>query len=430
MSALPVPPATQEPSVRGGVDGIVAHCNEMRALAGRFGDAAHETAASTLALHGYLLDFGNWLSGLLDPAGFAAFEAEFGLALDLPGGGLSWCGVTCAALELELRAAAEAYQVADELDTRFGDLVKGALLSTPALLYGLATLATTADPGRAVNAVLATDPELADVAATALLTSPLAVGVVGSLPDGAGDATPTGIDVTGAAGTAPRRLTDIVEDIAQRNDDPRDGEIDVRILTMPDGTRRAIVDITGTKSWTFSPSSDVSDLRTDGRALLGEQTAYEQGVLKAMHDAGVRPGDDVMLVGHSEGGVVAVNAARDAVANGAFNVTHVVTLGAPIAGVVGSVSPKVQVLALENDKDLVVHADGSKNPDLPNVTTATTSHGDESVVDAHSIRDAYLPGAADDQASSDGSIRHFLTTADGYFRAESVETHTFQITRG
>jgi hypothetical protein len=429
MSEPPVPPPIEEPSVRGGVDGIVAHCNEMRALAGRFGDAAHETAASTVALHGYLLEPAIALSGFLDPAGYAAFETELGIALDLPGAGLTWCGVTCAGLDVELRAAAEAYQIADKLATLTHDVVAGALLSSPALVHGLATLASTGDLGRAGAAVLETDPELVDVADLALLTSPPAVVFAATLPDGTGVARSTGLDATGVAGAPPRQFVDVVQDLGQRNDDQRHGEIDVRILTMPDGTRRAIVDLTGTKSWSFGASSDVSDLRTDARAVLGESTAYEQGVLAAMHDAGVRPGDQVMLVGHSEGGVVAVNAARDAVASGAFNVTHVVTLGAPIAGVVGGVPANVQVLAIENDKDVVVHADGFENPDEPNVTTATVSHGDGQIVDDHSIGHAYLPGAADVQASSNGSLRHFLASADGFFRADSVRTHTFQITR-
>jgi hypothetical protein len=428
MSAPPVPPATQEPSVRGGVGGIVAHCDEMRALADRFRDAAHETASSVSALHGYLLDLGNWLSGVFDPAGFAAFEAELGLALDLPGG-LSWCVAACEALNLELRTAANGYEAADRLTTFLHDPVLGTLLAGPALVDGLATLVTTHDLSHAIDAVVAADPWLPGLLAN---SAPVLLGRTAMdhmRPDGAAVVTPTGLDTTGVAGVPPRQLPDIVEDTAQRSDDPRDAEIDVRVLTMPDGGRRAIVDITGTKSWSLGASKDVANLPEDVLALDGEPTAYARGVLTAMHDAGVRPGDHVMLVGHSEGGMVAVEAAGDALASGAFNVTHVVTLGSPIARRVGALPPTVQVLALENEGDPVPHLAGVENPDLPNVTTTTTSHGDGSVVDDHSIRNAYLPGAADDQASSDESIRHFLTTADGFFRAVSVETHTFQITR-
>ncbi|MDT4940907.1 MAG: hypothetical protein QOJ34_996, partial [Pseudonocardiales bacterium] len=175
--------------------------------------------------------------------------------------------------------------------------------------------------------------------------------------------------------------------------------------------------------------ADVTSLTTDGRALVGEQTAYEQGVLAAMHRAGVRPADDVLLVGHSEGGLVAVNAARDAVANGTFNVTHVVTAGAPLGLIAGSLPSSVQLLALENERDVVPHLDGKENPDRVNVTTATTEHGDGTVTGDHAITGAYLPIAADVQASSNRSIRDFLTGADGFFRASSVETRTFQISR-
>ena len=131
-------------------------------------------------------------------------------------------------------------------------------------------------------------------------------------PTGTASPAPPAPTPAAAAGTPPRRLADLVADLARRNDDPHHGAIDVRILTLPDGTRRAIVDITGTKSWTPRPTGDVTSLTTNGRALVGEPTAYEGGVLAAMRRAGVRRHDDVMLVGHSQGGLVAVNTARHA----------------------------------------------------------------------------------------------------------------------
>jgi hypothetical protein len=251
----------------------------------------------------------------------------------------------------------------------------------------------------------------------------------GELPDGSGVVLATGVSRTGPSGLAPRRLTDVIADLGQRSADDRHGMIDVRILTMPDGARRAIVDITGTKSWDPLPTSDITSLTTNGRALVGDRTAYEQGVLAAMHRAGVRPSDNVMLVGHSEGGMVAVNAARDAVASGEFNITHVVTAGAPIGLTVSALPSSVQVLALENARDVVPHLDGRANPDQPNVTTAISRHGDGTIVGDHSIDSAYLPVAADVQASQNQSIRDFLASAAGFFRARAVETRTFQISR-
>jgi pimeloyl-ACP methyl ester carboxylesterase len=152
-------------------------------------------------------------------------------------------------------------------------------------------------------------------------------------------------------------------------------------------------------------------------------------VLQAMRRAGVRPDDDVMIVGHSEGGMVAVTTARDALASGQFHVTHVVTAGSPIGRTVGDLPSSVQVLALENTRDLVPHLDGVANPDRPNVTTVRSTHGDGLIEDDHSMDDAYIPLATDAEHSHNASIRHFLLGARDFFRGTGVRTHAFQITR-
>jgi hypothetical protein len=426
VSAHPPPP--RPVAVTGGTGGVAASCAEIVALAGRFAAAAGDTAAAALVLHGYLVSPGLVLSAAFDPIGFAQFEAELLAALD-GWQGLSWSAAQCGDIGAQLGLAAAAYEQVDRLGGRLHDVLAGDLAAAPALVAGLAILSRTGDPLRAAQAVVAHDPALADVLVCALGIPDLLRVAAGALPDGHGVVRATGRDRSGAAGKPPRRLTDLLADLAQRNGDDRHGEIDVRILTLPDGSRRAIVDITGTKSWDPLPTRDVTSLTTNGRALVGERTAYEQGVLVAMRRAGVRPDDAVMLVGHSEGGMVAVTTARDAVASGRFHVTHVVTAGSPVGGTVGALPASVQVLALENSRDVVPHLDGAANPDLRNVTTASSRRGDGTMSGDHDIDDAYLPVAADAEASTNRSIRDFLAGAAGYFQATDVETHTFQIER-
>ncbi|MBE7162915.1 MAG: alpha/beta hydrolase, partial [Williamsia herbipolensis] len=238
-----------------------------------------------------------------------------------------------------------------------------------------------------------------------------------------------GDDSGGSAARPPRALHEVLGELARRNGDAHHGAVDVRILTLPDGSRRAIVDITGTKSWTPAPTADITSLTTNGRALTGTPTAYEQGVLSAMHDAGVRPTDPVMVVGHSEGGMVAVQVAQQAAASGRFDVTHVVTAGSPIGLTVGALPSRVRVLALENEHDVVPHLDGTANPDLPNVTTVEGDHGDGTVGGDHDIRESYVPIARDAEAASSRSIEAFLHSAGAFFRGERVETHAYQIVR-
>jgi hypothetical protein len=418
----------QPVSVTGGSDGVAADCDEIMAMAGRFGAAATDTLAAALSLHRYLVSPGMVISAMFDPLGFAEFEADLLAAVD-GWQGLSWAGAGCGGIDAELRLAAAAYESADRVGTALHDAVVGGLSAAPALAEALAVLARTGDPIRAAETVVAVDPQLADVGIT-LLGVPGLLAVAGrAIPDGHGVVTEPSIDRQGVAGRVPRSLTAVLENLARRNGDERHGEIDVRILTLPDGSRRAIVDITGTKSWNPLPTSDVTSVTTNGRALVGDQTAYEHGVLDAMRKAGVGPADDVMLVGHSEGGMVAVTTARDAAATGEFNITHIVTAGAPIALTVGTLPSTVQVLALENSKDVVPHFDGAANPDRRNVTTARAEHGDGTVLDDHSLERAYVPLARDVQASTDKSLRDFLASAAGYFQATKVETHTYQVER-
>jgi hypothetical protein len=414
--------------VSGGLGGIVADCAEIAAMARTFGGAATQTLEACWRLHGYLLDPAMATSAVLDPVGYAAFEADLLDALD-GWHGLSWVGARAGLLDGELRLAADAYATADRLAHSVHDEVLGAVLLPAALADAGAVLARTGSPIAAAQAAVARDPAAADTVIDALDLPDAIHAAALALPDGSGVADNLGVDRSALASTPPRRLSDVIAELGARDRDPHHGAVDVRIVTLPDGSRRVIVDVTGTKSWTPLPTADITSLTTNGRALVGEPSAYEQGVLAAMHHAGVRRDDPVMLVGHSEGGMVAVEAARDALASGQFTITHVVTAGSPIGLTVGALPRSVQVLALENSRDLVPHLDGVANPDEPNITTVSGTHGNGAVVDDHAIDSTYLPLSIDTERSHDTSIRGFLSSARDYFRGVAVRTCAFQIVR-
>ena len=184
----------------------------------------------------------------------------------------------------------------------------------------------------------------------------------------------------------------------------------MRILGYADGSRRVVVDITGMKSVNPFALHDTTQPLSAAQDMFGLPSTYEAGVLAAMRAAGVRSSDDVMLVGHSEGGMVAVNAARAAVASGEYRVTHVITAGSPIAITAGRVPSSVKVLALENDGDAVPCLDGAANPGRGNVTTVTVHHHDGSLLANHDLSKSYLPGARDVDASTDTSVEDYLAT--------------------
>ena len=155
-----------------------------------------------------------------------------------------------------------------------------------------------------------------------------------------GAPTVTGMCLDGSQTTPPRNLKDLLDELNHRNDTsavdpegrPVGPNIDVRKVTGPDNKVCYIVDIPGTKIWNL-PGDDkgsANDLGANLNAMAGNPTVLEKGVKDALSQAHVGPHDPVMLVGHSQGGIVAARTANDFVTSGQYNVTHVVTAGSPI----------------------------------------------------------------------------------------------------
>lgn len=423
-------------SVRGGAGGIEAHYDDLTAAARLFGRAAGDMGEVALVLHGYLLHPAVVASAALDPGGAAEFEGRLVAALDGPHG-VTRLAVRCTGVDVGLRASAAAYLSADRLDERLAPIT-AALTHAPRAIGDGATALARGRPGQALQRLLTDDPELVDVGVdlgggllggsvttgTWLLQRPFADGHPQVLDLGA-DAY---VDLDGP----PRSLADVLAGLSHRNLG-RPGEIDVRLLTGADGHRRVIVDVPGTKNWALDGHNpDVTSLATNLRAVAGRVTTYERGVIEALRQAGVRPDDDILLVGHSEGGLVAINAARHLMSGATsreFHVSHVVTAGAPIGLIAGGIPRSVDVLALENDGDVVPHLDGATNPDRVNLTTATVHHDHGSVAANHDLDASYRPGAADVDASGNPSLRGYLAGVGGFLGAESVQTRAFLITR-
>ncbi len=434
--------------VHGGSDPIAADLEQLTALA-----AALDTAAGAIAgaLHltvRCLADPALITAGVLDPAGAAELLALAGVALAGTGAALA----SSESVALALRAAAASYRQADELDRRLRPvLVAG--WRVPAALAALTGY--PALPGRpaagspaALQAALTADPGLVDMAVqlvTIAGTAGLPLGTAG-LPLGDATARLAGVLASPFAdgtpvvtaqptmptddGNGPPRGTgDLVRSLAVRDlHDDGGGAVDVRVLRGPDG-RRVIVDITGTTAWNFDPlrpTPQASDLATNLRALANRSSVFERGVLQALHRAGIRRGEPIMLVGHSQGGMIAARLATDLRAGNEFTVTHLVTAGAPIG--LAPVPSSVSVLALQNRGDLVPELDGVDNPRRPNWITVQTDAGPGSVLVKHSLR-SYLTGARDLDRSADPVLLDWRRTARPFLSAGEISTQVFQIRR-
>jgi hypothetical protein len=247
-------------------------------------------------------------------------------------------------------------------------------------------------------------------------------------------------DLTVRLGTvAPRDLTGLVRHLGETDalsphDRPGDqGTIEVQTLTAADGTVRHIVYLPGTDDLATLPwtqDGDVRDLATNLLLIHGQDNAYLDGILAAMHEAGVGPDDPVLLAGHSQGGM---EAAAILGQQHAFNVTNVVTAGSPTAQVPGF-PPGTHVLSLENRGDVVPLLDGGGNPDTVEQVTVHFDDRGGDMGDCHGLAH-YANGAAAVDASRDPSVREQLRSLrdNGFLgaggRGGTVTSQVFQVTR-
>ena len=231
--------------------------------------------------------------------------------------------------------------------------------------------------------------------------------------------------------TAPADLAGLVQHLEQV-DDQADGVVQVQSIRTTDGSVRHVVYLPGTDDLTATPWSQDADVRDLGTNLLlvsGQGNAYQQGILDAMRQAGVRPGEPVALVGHSQGGM---EAAAILAHGSPYSVTHVVTAGSPTAHLDGF-PPGSHVLSLENRGDVVPLLDGEDNPDsAEQVTVRFDDHG-PSVAGNHDLAQ-YVHGALAVQASADPSIVEQLASLEaagfvGSAGGQEVISQVFQITR-
>jgi len=108
------------------------------------------------------------------------------------------------------------------------------------------------------------------------------------------------------------------------------------------------------------------------------ESPYERAVEEAMRQASIGADDPVMLVGWSQGGIVAAKLA----ARGDFAIRAVVVAGAPIDDV--PIPPDVDVVAVQHLTDPIPDADRAPAVQRPNWVTTTAANG--GFVEAHDVR--------------------------------------------
>ncbi|MDQ1690895.1 MAG: hypothetical protein QOD87_1003 [Pseudonocardiales bacterium] len=444
-------------SVSGGRFSISADFAQLRMLADALETALPTIRDAARSALRTLTDPALAPPALLDPLGAAEVAAAAGRTIATTGAVLAECTLLAAGL----RAAATCYENADDLSGRWAPLMR-AIRQLPGAVAASLPHLLLARGGADPVAVLAGarvladhDPDLAapllDVLSSAT-PGPLPPGSALYLPDRSlspiagharalanfySDGRPlvsrrSGEPSDDGAGP-PRGVADLLRGLSCRDDSTTSGRIDIRFVThtRPDGasTRSVIVDLPGTKDWNLLDrhNRNVADLTTNLRAVGNEQTTYEYGVVAALLASGVGADEPILLVGHSQGGLVGARLAADLAASDRFRITHLLTAGAPIGLV--DIPSQVQVLSLENAGDIVVGLDAADNRSRPNQITVRTSRTASTFGARHSLTGAYLPAARDVDAAGDPSVDAWVSGAGAFLTGDGIETRAFQIDR-
>jgi hypothetical protein len=230
-----------------------------------------------------------------------------------------------------------------------------------------------------------------------LVDGPVKVERASALPDRRADHT--------MAASQPDRLAQPVEgavaapsglgELADRIPETDDGA-QIRVERYGDaGDARWIVYIGGTVDFTLTAGAETNDMTSnvhdiaDDSALDAfrfagaDSSALERAVRLALTEAGARPGDPILPIGHSGGGIAAAGLAADP----ELNVVAAVNLGGPVAS--APIAEGVPLLSIEHEGDFVPATGGWGHPSPERLTVSRSvlepDRAYESAVPAHEL---------------------------------------------
>ncbi|WP_062518267.1 PGAP1-like alpha/beta domain-containing protein [Demequina gelatinilytica] len=210
------------------------------------------------------------------------------------------------------------------------------------------------------------------------------------------------VDGPGFSAGAPRTVEELMGRLEWLGDQG-DGRVAIETVTDAAGPHH-LVYIPGTQDptlWDASPA----DVEADLAAVTGEWCDAAQVVVEAMRAHGIGADEPVMLVGHSQGGMIA--AVVSATLSSTYRITQIVTAGSPTGRI--ALPSSVDALQLENLRDVVPGLDGRPNPATPTRTTVTHDRRHSAQDDApdasHTVLQAHgIPGYAQTARLVDGGL--------------------------
>jgi hypothetical protein len=472
--------------VSGGAGGITARYDDMLSYATVLDDAGDDLRSKSGDLAKLLVDGDILQAAILCPGEVAGVEAAIDAVATGPSGAF-WVSTELEVTARFLRTSVAVLQETDEMLAQAEELAWTAGgwalgAAAPAAIVGLLAAAAS-NPALAAYLIAHKDALLSDLQTTlydnpwmlealtrmapgllqggafslaALLPGgPLALMALtdGNWPTGdypssiagllalankGGLLTDTGdfrVDpVEGSERTIPIDPSNAVQTIFEQQGRLGDHPGQVQVIRVDHGTDPPtwIVQIPGTQDWSPTRTDNPVDLTSNVNMMaMPDQTVIEQQVADAMREAGIQPGQHVMMTGHSQGGITAASMASDPDIRDEFDITSVVTGGSPIGRF--DIPDDVSVLSLEHSQDVVPKLDGTDNPDRPNWTTVTrelsdaegTADGQRGPGAAHSVPNYAVTGS-DVDASDDPGIEQWRRDQEQFFDGPATGT-SYQI---
>ena len=195
--------------------------------------------------------------------------------------------------------------------------------------------------------------------------------------------------------------------------------------------QKFVVYLPGTQSWNMVPGANPIDFTSNlvGMANI-RPTSSELAVSAALAAAGAKANDQVLLVGHSQGGLVAANLATRNNLN--YKIAGIVTFGSPIGQLASQI--KVPTLAIEHRNDVVPKLDLQRNPLTTNwvtvqrTVTGTAPGVQVDITQAHSLAE-YQTTAAQADNSRDIGLSRVRGRILEFLKGPSGQVKTFEISR-
>lgn len=368
---------------------------------------------------------------------------------------LAVLGATAKSLSTYMRASILTYEASEKAATAYIEKETAAFQFGAAVVLIAASYIDAAANGRPLDlaTVQREHPETID-----LLTSSLSSAVPGSYTQdlstvyaaaerisGRPQAVHTTMVVSPTSSDAPPVSRSISESFGRQPDlyDNADHKAHLEVQRVVDpatGKGAWTVLVPGTSTWSWNadnPFDLTGNLAAQGGQVSGGETAVIAAVKQAMAAEGVAgKGEPVMVIGHSQGGIVAANVARRQ--GTGLNVTRVVTFGSPV----GHLPPPTgtQMLNVENTKDPVARLDGTATGQgeprrtrvvLSDPGSLTDEHGKADPIEAHDVsryRRDYEGYVNEQRGNASAPVTEFEQQSKQFYTG-TAHTYRFDATR-